>query len=78
MASSEPQRPSTPSEVYRTLMEGNDRFVDGTPAHPNQDASRRQALGQATGRSQESASGVSVTPLASSFATRLTLPSARR
>ncbi|GAA4395337.1 carbonic anhydrase, partial [uncultured Brevibacterium sp.] len=43
-SASAPQQAQTPSEVYRRLMDGNQRFVDGTPAHPNQDASRREAL----------------------------------
>ncbi|RZQ61431.1 carbonic anhydrase [Amycolatopsis suaedae] len=31
----------TPSEAFELLLAGNQRFVDGTPQHPNQDAARR-------------------------------------
>ncbi|AWT41146.1 MULTISPECIES: carbonic anhydrase [Streptomyces] len=31
----------TPSEAFELLMSGNQRFVAGTPEHPNQDATRR-------------------------------------
>ncbi|GER23851.1 carbonic anhydrase 2 [Zafaria cholistanensis] len=34
----------TPAQAWRRLREGNDRFVSGNSAHPNQDASRRQSL----------------------------------
>lgn len=34
----------TPDEAFATLMDGNRRFVDGTPEHPNQDAARRAEL----------------------------------
>ncbi|GAA3703432.1 carbonic anhydrase [Arthrobacter ginkgonis] len=36
----------TPAQAWRRLREGNDRFVSGTSAHPNQDASRRQSLAE--------------------------------
>jgi carbonic anhydrase len=36
----------TPAEAWRRLREGNGRFVSGTSAHPNQDASRRQSLAE--------------------------------
>lgn len=36
--------PSTPAEAFAVLMAGNERFVDGTRLHPNQDADRRSAL----------------------------------
>jgi carbonic anhydrase len=36
----------TPVQAWRRLREGNDRFVSGTSAHPNQDASRRQSLAE--------------------------------
>ncbi|GAA2086455.1 MULTISPECIES: carbonic anhydrase [Brevibacterium] len=38
------RRFTTPGEAYAALMEGNARYVDGNPAHPNQDVSRRSAL----------------------------------
>ena len=31
----------TPREAFELLLEGNRRFVTGTPQHPNQDAARR-------------------------------------
>lgn len=34
----------TPAEAWRTLREGNERFVSGTSSHPNQDSSRRSEL----------------------------------
>ncbi|GAB48270.1 carbonic anhydrase [Mobilicoccus pelagius] len=37
-------RPTTPAQAWAALQEGNDRFVAGTPAHPNQDAARRGEL----------------------------------
>ena len=40
-------RPETPHEAWTALVEGNQRFVGGTPAHPNQDIDRRtQVAGQ--------------------------------
>ncbi|GAU71163.1 putative carbonic anhydrase [Streptomyces sp. NBRC 110611] len=33
--------PLTPSEAFELLLAGNQRFVAGTPEHPNQDAARR-------------------------------------
>lgn len=38
------RRPHTPSEAWRLLQEGNRRFVEGDPGHPNQDAERRSHL----------------------------------
>ncbi|MEV7774597.1 carbonic anhydrase [Kitasatospora sp. NPDC086791] len=38
---------SDPAHALRMLMEGNARFVGGSPAHPNQDAGRRAALAPA-------------------------------
>ncbi|MFI6155037.1 carbonic anhydrase [Kitasatospora sp. NPDC051170] len=38
---------SSPAEALRVLMEGNARFVEGLPEHPNQDAGRRAALAPA-------------------------------
>jgi carbonic anhydrase len=37
-------RPSTPAQAWAALVDGNHRFVDGNPAHPNQDVARRAAL----------------------------------
>jgi len=34
----------TPAEAWVKLQEGNQRFVDSTSSHPNQDASRRTSL----------------------------------
>jgi carbonic anhydrase len=34
----------TPREAFEMLMAGNDRFADGTPEHPNQDAARRAEI----------------------------------
>lgn len=31
----------TPRDAFQLLLEGNQRFVAGTPEHPNQDAARR-------------------------------------
>ncbi|MER5730761.1 carbonic anhydrase [Streptomyces sp. NPDC002138] len=31
----------TPSEAFELLLAGNQRFIAGTPGHPNQDAARR-------------------------------------
>ncbi|MFP8906137.1 carbonic anhydrase [Streptomyces atacamensis] len=31
----------TPREAFELLLAGNERFVSGTPEHPNQDAARR-------------------------------------
>jgi len=37
--------PSTvPGETWQRLLEGNERFVHGTPAHPHQDSDRRSSL----------------------------------
>lgn len=41
-------RPQTPAQAWAALREGNERFVKGTPSHPNQDATRRRDL--ATGQ----------------------------
>ncbi|GAA2152020.1 carbonic anhydrase [Kitasatospora kazusensis] len=40
---SHPRTPS-PAEAFQILLDGNLRFVSGTPEHPNQDAARRTAL----------------------------------
>jgi carbonic anhydrase len=34
----------TPDEAWRLMSEGNQRFVAGTPAHPNQDVGKRHEL----------------------------------
>lgn len=36
--------PLTPGDALDVLLRGNQRFVSGTPEHPNQDAARRAAL----------------------------------
>ncbi|MDI3419152.1 carbonic anhydrase [Streptomyces luteolus] len=33
--------PTTPDAAFEMLMAGNQRFLTGTPSHPNQDAARR-------------------------------------
>lgn len=35
---------TTPTDAWRILTEGNDRFVAGTSHHPNQNAARRASL----------------------------------
>jgi carbonic anhydrase len=40
--------PRTPAEAWRAVLAGNDRFVRGEPAHPDQDASHRAQI--ATGQ----------------------------
>ncbi|WWQ69172.1 carbonic anhydrase [Streptomyces sp. Q6] len=37
-------QPISPDAAFATLMAGNERFVTGSPAHPNQDAARRAEL----------------------------------
>jgi carbonic anhydrase len=34
----------TPQQAWQRLADGNERFVEGTSSHPNQDAQRRAAL----------------------------------
>lgn len=34
----------TPAEAWRRMVLGNERFIEGTPAHPRQDVERREAL----------------------------------
>ena len=34
----------TPADALQAIHEGNERFVNGTPLHPNQGADRRTAL----------------------------------
>jgi carbonic anhydrase len=38
---------STPQEAFELLLAGNQRFVAGTPEHPNQDATRRAEIAPA-------------------------------
>lgn len=38
---------STPQEAFELLLSGNQRFVAGTPEHPNQDAARRAEVAPA-------------------------------
>ncbi|MCE6995427.1 carbonic anhydrase [Saccharothrix sp. S26] len=38
---------SSPREAFELLMSGNQRFVAGTPEHPNQDAARRAEVAPA-------------------------------
>ncbi|MFF3891564.1 carbonic anhydrase [Streptomyces sp. NPDC001914] len=37
-------QPPTPRDAFDLLMAGNQRFVSGTPEHPNQDATRRTEI----------------------------------
>ncbi|PFG20422.1 carbonic anhydrase [Serinibacter salmoneus] len=39
-----PPRPTTPTEAWQALVAGNERFVAGTPAHPDQDVAHRRSL----------------------------------
>ncbi|GIL30959.1 carbonic anhydrase [Actinocatenispora comari] len=39
-------RALTPAEAFELLLAGNQRFVVGTPEHPNQDAARRAQTAQ--------------------------------
>jgi carbonic anhydrase len=39
-----PGRPSTPAQAWAELAAGNERFVSGNHAHPNQDAATRGEL----------------------------------
>ena len=34
----------TPAEAWRRMKLGNDRFIDGSPAHPRQDIDHRESL----------------------------------
>jgi carbonic anhydrase len=36
--------PMTPAQTWKQLQEGNRRFVEGNPAHPNQSSARRSAV----------------------------------
>lgn len=42
-----PARPTTPTEAWQALVAGNERFVAGTPAHPDQDVAYRRSLSSA-------------------------------
>lgn len=37
----------TPAQAFEMLLAGNQRFVSGTPEHPNQDAARRSEIAPA-------------------------------
>lgn len=37
-------RPKTPQESWNALVDGNQRFIDGNPAHPRQDIDRVENL----------------------------------
>jgi carbonic anhydrase len=39
-----PPSSTSPADALKLLLEGNQRFVDGKPLHPNQDPTRRAAL----------------------------------
>lgn len=43
-ASTSPPPRLTPAQAWQRLHEGNERFVSGRAAHPNQDAQRRESL----------------------------------
>ncbi len=43
----ESHRPANPREAWNALLSGNQRFVNGDPAHPRQDIDRRQVLADA-------------------------------
>lgn len=42
----ESTRPTTPQQAWDALLKGNQRFIDGDPAHPRQDIDRRTALAE--------------------------------
>ncbi|WP_196279163.1 carbonic anhydrase [Catellatospora vulcania] len=37
-------QPPTPEQAFQLLLAGNQRFIAGTPEHPNQDAARRAEI----------------------------------
>ncbi|MFI8597811.1 carbonic anhydrase [Rothia koreensis] len=43
---SDSQARITPQEAWKRLADGNARFVEGRPNHPNQDATRRESLAE--------------------------------
>ncbi len=40
------ESPRTPRDAWALLRDGNVRFVDGTPAHPNQDMDHRDSVAE--------------------------------
>jgi carbonic anhydrase len=44
VSSSESEHPSTPEEALHRLMEGNERFADGHPIHPDETPEKRKEL----------------------------------
>lgn len=38
------ESPRTPRDTWKLMRDGNERFVNGTPAHPNQDVSHRDSV----------------------------------
>jgi len=40
------QRPQTPKEAWAALLEGNQHFISGEPAHPRQDVDRRESVAE--------------------------------
>lgn len=40
------ESPRTPRDAWRLLRDGNERFVNGTPAHPNQDMDHRDSVAE--------------------------------
>lgn len=38
------EAPRTPRDAWRLMQDGNERFVNGTPAHPNQDMTHRDSV----------------------------------
>lgn len=40
------QRPTTPQDAWHALLEGNQRFISGGPAHPRQDVDRRESVAE--------------------------------
>jgi carbonic anhydrase len=39
-------KPETPKEAWTALLEGNQRFISGGPAHPRQDIDRRESIAE--------------------------------
>jgi carbonic anhydrase len=39
-------KPETPKEAWTALLEGNQRFISGEPAHPRQDVDRRESIAE--------------------------------
>lgn len=40
------ESPRTPRDAWKLMCDGNERFVNGTPAHPNQDVNRRDSVAE--------------------------------